>query len=183
MPISAKSPARKITDIVENIDATAMDVCHAGDQCALTFYTRGGIVRICLPLHAFVEKARAPRDANGNPFPVSALNRFELIQGELERDAEQSRAVPASIPPVVPGRQGGPRRKLPPGVREKYLAVYVETRRSVESAKVICARHDVPLYPWRTWSARHRPECEAALAAARLPITKPGSRFSHPAYE
>ena len=87
MPSTGKSPIRKVTDLVNVIAATGLDVTHAGDQCAVHVYTRTGIVRILIPLAEFVLKARAPVDANGNPFPaIGPARRQELIEGELNGD-------------------------------------------------------------------------------------------------
>lgn len=84
MPSTGKSPIRKVTDVVNVIAATGLDVTHAGDTCALHLYTRSGIVRVVLSVAEFVLKARAPVDANGNPFPaIGPARRQELIEGEL----------------------------------------------------------------------------------------------------
>lgn len=102
MPSTGKSPIRKVTDLVNVIAATGLDVTHAGDQCAVHVYTRTGIVRILVPLAEFVLKARAERDANGNPFPaIGPARRQELIERELSSDApppEPTRRTHGSYP-------------------------------------------------------------------------------------
>src|SRR4051812_3781202 len=96
MPTTEGSPVRsRVVDTVRIIEATGLDVAHAGDQCALHVYTRAGIVKVLMPLHVFVEKARAPFDCNRNPFPKASLARQAVIEAELAEDAA---ALPANTP-------------------------------------------------------------------------------------
>lgn len=173
MPPAVASPARTpVTAVTALYEATALSVATSGDRCVLHLATRGGMVRVLLPLAAFVAGARAPVDCHGHPFPVYAGTRREQLERELAGDAA---GAPNPAEPARDTRRRSGGRRLDEARRELYIAAYIQRRNEPHrSAAEIASEHTLPLNAWRLWCRVHREECEQAWRDSRPPVLKPG---------
>jgi hypothetical protein len=172
---------RRITEVVQNIEGLALDICLSGRQAALHISTTKGRVVIRLPRSEVVDKYITGRDSNGTPFVASGTVMERLVQ-----DAE----ITAPI-----GDAAAPRARLPHGevariCREHIWPALVAN--PLQNVAQLAEAHGLKPGSVTGWindnhpggvatlrgAEVHIPRAvgDAAKAAQGLPITKPGAK-------
>lgn len=86
----------RVTEVVQNIEGLALDICLSGRHAALHISTAKGRVVIRLPRSEVVDKYITGRDSNGVPFVASSTVMERLVQ-----DAEITAPIGDAAAPRV----------------------------------------------------------------------------------
>jgi hypothetical protein len=170
---------RRITEVVQNIEGLALDICLSGRNAALHISTAKGRVVIRLPRSEVVDKYITGHDSNGVPFLAS-----ESVMDRLVQDAEIT--APKSHEAAPPARLV---RRTSVQVNNGREAAWQELRGgSLEPVAKICERHGIVtgvLYRFLNeqhsaeWSLllrrRQGKASHAELVKLGFPIPKPSS--------
>lgn len=159
-PITSVAPAiPRVTNVVAIIEATALEVCIAGQRACLNLPTARGIVRVLLPTDRFLHGARGERDANGHPFPRQADVRGETNLRVLEADAASIPAGPGTRSPNMPKAERDER------CAHAWKLLEGDVHLSVDGAAEVAGVAQTSLIGW---IRQHRDQAWQAMQPARL---------------
>lgn len=170
---------RRVTEVVQNIEGLALDICLSGRHAALHISTAKGRVVVRLPRSEVVDKYITGHDSNGVPFVASSSVMDRLLQ-----DAEVTAPIVSQdAPPTRPVRRSSAQ------VNSGREAAWQELRGgSLEPIATLCERHGIVtgvLYRFLNeqhfseWSLllkrRQGKASHAELVKLGFPIPKPGA--------
>lgn len=170
---------RRVTEVTQNIEGLALDICLSGRNAALHISTAKGRIVVRLPRSEVVDKYLAGRDSNGVPFTASITVMERLVQ-----DAEITAPIGDTAAPRKRARRTA--EAVAVGNEQAWLALRAGSRERME---VIAATHGVAvdkLYQFLTthhadeWELLKRyrkgTASQTDLAALGFPLTKPGAK-------
>lgn len=180
LPQSAlASSVRRVTEVVQNIEGLALDICLSGRDAALHISTAKGRVVIRLPRSEVTDKYITGRDSNGVPFVASSSVMERLVQ-----DAE----ITAPI-----GDAAAPRPRAAYGEVARNCEIVWEKLKANphQNVRQLAEAHGIKAGSFTGWMNDNHPGGISALrgeykqvprakgdaekAAKGLPLTKPGA--------